>query len=755
MNEHPSDRLSRSQLTSVLNPHLQSVLKIEAEHELVEMRPGDLLSPMRLDVMAKYVYARLRRTGVPDGWGAHVYGEHLRVWNGFKEGDQSGKTTFADFRRSFDALLDIFAATGFDDRRSVLPVGIGNVLIDGSHRLAAALLHDSPVKTAQFEMKPAVYDDTFFRKRGLDEDILDDLVLNYCRLEPRVRIAVLFPVARSRDEDVLDRIREAGTLLYRKTVFIEQGGRANLIRLLYRNEPWLGPASAVTTGLLQHVNNRFAGHEPVKFVFFVSTDDAATRAVKERIRSLFSLGNDSIHINDTFEQTLSVAECVLNRNSLHFLNYARPRAFRNFTKLFREMRQWMAEEGLDTANFCIDGSAVLSAYGLRDANDLDYLYSGSPVPLPPHGGISCHNTEAAHHSHAVETLVTDPRHHFYFEGVKFLSIERLREMKSRRGEVKDAGDVARIDSLAGGSSIPAKLRTWYRTLPERVQTRKFQAMRSLKKSIPSPLKPVARSIYKLPRRLMDSMGPDEKVAVYRGFQLHYSKGTSIVEEISGGRTYEPEVTGQLVRALQSRRSPLCLDIGSNIGIMTLNLLADVPGIRIVAFEPGPHQAGLLEKTLAANNLTHAVTLVRSALSYEAGSARFSVHRSRHASGDGFYDTQRAGRTSTIEVPVTTLDSWWEHAGRPAIDAIKIDTEGAELWVLRGGLSMLDASRPVVVFELHPKNVRVYPYTAADVLRFFEERGYGVHNLRGQRVTEDALDRQLVSCNDYVAIPRRQ
>ena len=189
--------------------------------------------------------------------------------------------------------------------------------------------------------------------------------------------------------------------------------------------------------------------------------------------------------------------------------------------------------------------------------------------------------------------------------------------------------------------------------------------------------------------------------------------------------------------------------------MTLNLLAEVPQAFVVAFEPGLHQAEFLEKNMVVNHLTDRVTVIRSALSNRIGTAQFSVHRSKHASGDGFFDTRRAGRTKTMEVPVTTLDNWWQAAGQPQINAVKIDTEGAELWVLEGGKTMLDRCHPFVVFELNPKNIRVYPYEAVDILRFFDQHNYIVRTMEGTIITEHNVKEHLGSSNDYVAMCKNE
>ena len=89
-------------------------------------------------------------------------------------------------------------------------------------------------------MEPRQYNYEFFRERGLAEEILDDLALQYCRLDDRVRVAVLFPVTQGRDDEMMSILQESGPILYRKSVTVSRRGRENLIKLLYRGETWLG-----------------------------------------------------------------------------------------------------------------------------------------------------------------------------------------------------------------------------------------------------------------------------------------------------------------------------------------------------------------------------------------------------------------------------------------------------------------------------------------------------------------------------------
>ncbi len=64
---------------------------------------------------------------------------------------------------------------------------------------------------------------------------------------------------------------------------------------------------------------------------------------------------------------------------------------------------------------------------------------------------------------------------------------------------------------------------------------------------------------------------------------------------------------------------------------------------------------------------------------------FFVHSPRDSSGDGLKDTQRAGPTQKICVPATTLDAYVAQKEIERLDLIKIDTEGAELHVVRGAV----------------------------------------------------------------------
>jgi len=212
---------------------------------------------------------------------------------------------------------------------------------------------------------------------------------------------------------------------------------------------------------------------------------------------------------------------------------------------------------------------------------------------------------------------------------------------------------------------------------------------------------------------------------YAGFQVVHDPSTSLIARVRETGSYEPVTVDAIVAALRRSSSPRFVDVGANVGLVTLGVLAALPTTHVIAFEPGPHQHDLLNETIHRNGLTDRVELHRLALADRPGQAEFVVHSRRHAAGDGLRDTGRSGRARTVAVDVGTLDGWWEAAGRPVVDALKLDVEGAELLALRGGEALLRSVRPTLFLEIDPRNIAPYPYDVRDVFAFLAELGYSV------------------------------
>ena len=98
--------------------------------------------------------------------------------------------------------------------------------------------------------------------------------------------------------------------------------------------------------------------------------------------------------------------------------------------------------------------------------------------------------------------------------------------------------------------------------------------------------------------------------------------------------------------------------------------------------------------MAANRLKN-VTMVNTALADVEGSAKLYLKDS------GKHSLVRVGPGEYIETRLTTLDGLIEELGLDSIDILKIDVEGAEMEVLKGGENALKSRiKGVVIAAYH-------------------------------------------------------
>ena len=157
------------------------------------------------------------------------------------------------------------------------------------------------------------------------------------------------------------------------------------------------------------------------------------------------------------------------------------------------------------------------------------------------------------------------------------------------------------------------------------------------------------------------------------------------------------------RVLASLRTGDCfLDVGSHFGVYAIGAAHRVGSYgRVVAFEPTPQTVAKLTRNVELNRLQARVEIQQLALADREGSSRFLV------AGTSMTNSISAGRRSgrpplgsqqqEIMVATKRLDDFFDPHQRTVV---KIDTEGAELAVLRGSRRLLE-SEAEIFLELHP------------------------------------------------------
>ena len=158
--------------------------------------------------------------------------------------------------------------------------------------------------------------------------------------------------------------------------------------------------------------------------------------------------------------------------------------------------------------------------------------------------------------------------------------------------------------------------------------------------------------------------------------------------------FEPNMV-QLFRALV-RPDMAVADVGANIG-MTAVLFSQLARA-VQAFEPAPSTHAFLVRNIAANGCTN-VEVVNAGFGDQASTLTLAFAETDR-SGGFVSGAIRPGAGHRMEsVRIETLDGFYG-GGRPAPGFIKIDVEGFEPNVIRGGQRLLAEHKPVVVLELN-------------------------------------------------------
>ena len=199
----------------------------------------------------------------------------------------------------------------------------------------------------------------------------------------------------------------------------------------------------------------------------------------------------------------------------------------------------------------------------------------------------------------------------------------------------------------------------------------------------------------------------ENVHVTRTLPAAFGGGQLVATTRAGGLKYvfksplniDPQLLDSAQRFVKS--GDVVWDIGANVGLFTLaaSFFAGKSG-RVFAFEADPYALSLLYQTCIGIGADRSIVKVVScAVSDIVGRGEFHFSR-RSASSNhlsGFGQSQTGGTRFTGLVPLSNIDSLAQ--ALPAPNVVKIDVEGAELLVLRGGGNTIAAHRPVVIVEI--------------------------------------------------------
>lgn len=165
----------------------------------------------------------------------------------------------------------------------------------------------------------------------------------------------------------------------------------------------------------------------------------------------------------------------------------------------------------------------------------------------------------------------------------------------------------------------------------------------------------------------------------------------------------------------SKNKHIIFDIGANIGFTALNMANATTGNKVYAFEPDPFNYQRLEGNL---NLNKEIIVYpnKIGLGDAENKLKLAVITEDNLGGNRIDST---AETNFNWVVISTIDVFSKNNSVPKVDLIKIDVEGFEYNVLKGGVNCIINDRPTFFIELDDENLKLQNSSAKELVSFLE------------------------------------
>lgn len=168
-----------------------------------------------------------------------------------------------------------------------------------------------------------------------------------------------------------------------------------------------------------------------------------------------------------------------------------------------------------------------------------------------------------------------------------------------------------------------------------------------------------------------------------------------------------------------KKEDVIFDIGSNFGYYSVRIATSLKKkCSIYAFEPCLSTYERLLTHIRLNNLRNCIHASRIALSDQIDGEGVLCTRSDN-SGATYIKKEVTGNDCSL----TSLDHFVLINNIPTVNFMKIDVEGFEMHVLRGGIKIIKEKKPIILIELNPVCLERCGVKVDDLLNLLSTFGY--------------------------------
>ncbi|VBB18493.1 glycosyltransferase [Yasminevirus sp. GU-2018] len=333
---------------------------------------------------------------------------------------------------------------------------------------------------------------------SIDPDDRDCVALQYIKCRKNTFAITLWRPAIPALNKFVELLEREGEVYYIKTVSFTRDGLRNLL-CWYYDDFSTESALRFIESKMQYIDTT-DDNNPVCMILFDNTHNkrisGQAASFKQYLRKMVMeysgvdptkyRGNDMMHINDHFYQTVEYSQLLLNDNSIEVINKQDTRAYLNpdFTLSNLKMQTlrnviYSNMSLLEMDRLITVGGTVFYAHGMRSFNDVDAILIGNEPNVSTHlievverhfsnrstkfyfldagiqGSKSWNDSWTKKDQKIMDflkidnfkDLTLDPKNFFYFQGIKMVTLEYEMIRKLIRNRTEDHVDFMMMNLL--------------------------------------------------------------------------------------------------------------------------------------------------------------------------------------------------------------------------------------------------------------------------------------------------------------------
>jgi hypothetical protein len=165
-------------------------------------------------------------------------------------------------------------------------------------------------------------------------------------------------------------------------------------------------------------------------VFLLDISHLSNIFSSDQILEELQVRNEIGYISKNTKETFRVAQVLLNDNSICFINLTNKDQVKEIHQVINLFRNRSNYNESEDENICVISNSVLQVFGLVDrSNNVDYINFNNKEKI--------NNKEISIYEKMKDDIIYNPNNHFFYDGIKFSTLDIVAEMKLKSLKLKD------------------------------------------------------------------------------------------------------------------------------------------------------------------------------------------------------------------------------------------------------------------------------------------------------------------------------